>query len=469
MAYSALYRRLRPRSFADVVGQGHIVRTLKNQITTGRISHAYLFCGTRGTGKTTTALIFAKAVNCLSPKDGDPCGECAACHAVERGGGFNVIEIDAASNNGVENIRDIREEVKYPPAEGKTKTYIIDEVHMLSASAFNALLKTLEEPPPGVIFILATTDPQKIPGTVHSRCQRFDFKRVSVADMTEAVARYLTSEGIDFEMDAVRHAARIADGSMRDVLSILDQCASFYMGERITLDKVMDITGSVDAAVLSRLALALSKGAAAEYLLIIEDILQGGRDAHQVVSELIAHLRNLLIISTAGGSAGKLLDASDEGLAELRKTASELTPSLLTRYITVLSELTAKMRYAGNPRILLEAACIGLAEPVILATKDTKDTKKTIKPENISDKAAEEPVDKIINGWGAFLSSFGAVERNMLAEAKPERGPSGILRIVCGNAAIYDFLKRKREEISAKLAERFGEPVRVEIVPASGD
>jgi DNA polymerase-3 subunit gamma/tau len=340
---------------------------------------------------------------------------------------------------------------------------------MLSASAFNALLKTLEEPPPGVIFILATTDPQKIPGTVHSRCQRFDFKRVSVADMTEAVARYLTSEGIDYEMDAVRHAAKIADGSMRDVLSILDQCASFYMGERITLDKVMDITGSVDTAVLSRLTLALSKGAAAEYLLIIEDILQGGRDAHQVVSELISHLRNLLIINAAGGNAGKLLDASGEGLEELRETASALSTPLLTRYISAFSELASKMRYAGNPRILLEAACIGLSEPVILTAKDTKNTEKLIGPENISDKAAEEPADKIINGWGAFLASFGAIERNMLTGTKPERDPSGILRIVCGNAGVYDFLKRKREEILEKLAERFGEPVRVEIVLASGD
>ncbi|WP_337606413.1 DNA polymerase III subunit gamma/tau [Claveliimonas sp.] len=235
MGYMALYRKFRPGEFEDVKGQDAIVTTLKNQIRTDRIGHAYLFCGTRGTGKTTVAKIFAKAVNCEHPNEGSPCGECAMCRSIAAGTSMNVIEIDAASNNGVDNIREIREEVAYRPTEGKYKVYIIDEVHMLSIGAFNALLKTLEEPPEYVIFILATTEAHKIPVTILSRCQRYDFKRISIDTISGRLDELIKKEGLDVEEKAVRYIARMADGSMRDALSLLDQCAAFYIGQRLTM------------------------------------------------------------------------------------------------------------------------------------------------------------------------------------------------------------------------------------------
>ena len=243
----------RPGEFEDVKGQDAIVTTLKNQIQTDRIGHAYLFCGTRGTGKTTVAKIFAKAVNCQHPVEGSPCGECAMCRSIAAGTSMNVIEIDAASNNGVDNIREIREEVAYRPTEGRFKVYIIDEVHMLSIGAFNALLKTLEEPPEYVVFILATTEAHKIPVTILSRCQRYDFKRISIETISDRLRELIDKEGLDVEDKAVRYIARMADGSMRDALSLLDQCTAFYIGKRLTYDNVLEVLGAVDADVFSRL------------------------------------------------------------------------------------------------------------------------------------------------------------------------------------------------------------------------
>ena len=253
MSYQALYRKWRPQTFEDVKGQEHIVTTLKNQIRLGRVGHAYLFCGTRGTGKTSVAKIFAKAVNCLQPVDGSPCGECAMCRAIQSQTSMNVIEIDAASNNGIDNIREIRDEVEYSPTEGRYKVYIIDEVHMLSIGAFNALLKTLEEPPEYVIFILATTEAHKIPVTILSRCQRYDFRRITVDTITGRLTELAEKENLDVEEKALRYIARAADGSMRDALSLLDQCIAFYLNERLTYDHVLDILGAVDTTVFSRL------------------------------------------------------------------------------------------------------------------------------------------------------------------------------------------------------------------------
>ena len=253
MSYTALYRKFRPQEFEDVKGQEHIVTTLKNQIKADRIGHAYLFCGTRGTGKTTAAKIFAKAVNCEHPVDGSPCGTCEACRAIAAGNSMNVIEIDAASNNGVENIRQIREEVEYAPTEGKYKVYIIDEVHMLSIGAFNALLKTLEEPPSYVIFILATTEVHKIPITILSRCQRYDFHRISIETISARLTELLEKENVAAEERAVRYIAKAADGSMRDALSLLDQCIAFYLGEELTYEHVLEVLGAVDTEVFSSL------------------------------------------------------------------------------------------------------------------------------------------------------------------------------------------------------------------------
>ena len=243
MSYTALYRKFRPDTFADVKGQDHIVTTLKNQIRANRIGHAYLFTGTRGTGKTSVAKIFAKTVNCEAPTENGPCGECQTCRAIAAGASMNVIEIDAASNNGVDNIREIVDEVSYSPAQGKYKVYIIDEVHMLSIGAFNALLKTLEEPPSYVIFILATTEVHKLPITILSRCQRYDFKRISIDTIASRMQELTAAEQVQVEDRALKYIAKTADGSMRDALSLLDQCIAFHLGMELTYDKVLDVLG----------------------------------------------------------------------------------------------------------------------------------------------------------------------------------------------------------------------------------
>ena len=253
MGYMALYRKWRPSDFDEVKGQDAIVQTLRNQIIYNRIGHAYLFCGTRGTGKTSIAKLFAKAVNCEHPINGNPCNACPSCQAINNQSSLDVLEIDAASNNGVENIRDIREQVQYSPVEGRYKVYIIDEVHMLSSGAFNALLKTLEEPPSYVIFILATTEKHKIPVTILSRCQKYDFKRISVDTITNHLVSLMEKEKVDADEKALRYIARAADGSMRDALSLLDQCIAFYLGQTLTYDNVLEVLGTADTSVFSAL------------------------------------------------------------------------------------------------------------------------------------------------------------------------------------------------------------------------
>ena len=290
MSYTALYRKFRPNRFEDVKGQEHIVTTLKNQLKAERIGHAYLFCGSRGTGKTTIAKIFARAVNCEEPQDGNPCGECAACKAISAGASMNVIEIDAASNNGVDNIREIVDEVSYSPAQGKYKVYIIDEVHMLSIGAFNALLKTLEEPPSYVIFILATTEVHKIPITILSRCQRYDFKRITVETIMGRMQELMETEGSEVEERALRYIARAADGSMRDALSLLDQCIAFHFGDRLTYEKTLDVLGAVDTSVFSRmLRLVLDKNILGA-IGLLEEVIMQGRELSQFVADFTWYL-----------------------------------------------------------------------------------------------------------------------------------------------------------------------------------
>ena len=307
MSYTALYRKFRPDEFEDVKGQDAIVRTLKNQINADRIGHAYLFCGTRGTGKTTVAKIFAKAVNCEHPVDGSPCGECAMCKSIAAGTSMNVIEIDAASNNGVDNIREIREEVTYRPTEGKYKVYIIDEVHMLSIGAFNALLKTLEEPPEYVIFILATTEAHKIPITILSRCQRYDFKRISIETIAARLRELIDKEGWDVEDKAVRYIAKMADGSMRDSLSLLDQCAAFYMNETLTYDHVLEVLGAVDTEVFSRLLRQLLAMDVHQVIETVDELVMQGRELTQLAADFTWYLRNLLLVKTSGDSCEEVI------------------------------------------------------------------------------------------------------------------------------------------------------------------
>lgn len=362
MSYTALYRKWRPTSFEEVRGQDHIVKTLKNQINSGRIGHAYLFCGTRGTGKTSIAKIFARAVNCEHPVDGSPCGECSMCRQIAEGASLNVVEIDAASNNGVENIRDIREQVQYPPTDGRYRVYIIDEVHMLSIGAFNALLKTLEEPPSYVIFILATTEVHKIPITILSRCQRYDFKRISIDTIAGRLAELTQAEQIDVDDRALRYVARAADGSMRDALSLLDQCVAFHFGEKLTYDNVIEVLGAVDNRVFSKLFQAVLASDTKACIREIEEMIIQGRDLSQLVNDFVWYMRNLLIAKTTD-EPGDMLDMSEENLAVLKEEAAGVDTETLMRYIRIFSELSGQLRYASQKRILVEIAFIKLTTP----------------------------------------------------------------------------------------------------------
>lgn len=362
MSYTALYRKWRPSSFDEVRGQDHIVKTLKNQINSSRVGHAYLFCGTRGTGKTSIAKIFAKAVNCEHPLDGSPCGECEMCRQIGAGASLNVVEIDAASNNGVENIREIREQVQYPPTEGNYRVYIIDEVHMLSIGAFNALLKTLEEPPSYVIFILATTEAHKIPVTILSRCQRYDFKRISIDTITEHLKQLIEAEQIAVDDKALRYVAKVADGSMRDALSLLDQCAAFHFDERLTYEYVLEVLGAVDNSVFSRLLRAVIVNDTLECIRGVEEMIIQGREFSQFVTDFVWYMRNLLIIKTAD-DAENILEISADNLQLLKEEAELVDSEVLMRYIRVFSELSGQLRYASQKRVLVELAFIKLTKP----------------------------------------------------------------------------------------------------------
>lgn len=370
MSYMALYRKFRPDQFEDVKGQDHIVTTLKNQLMADRIGHAYLFCGTRGTGKTTVAKLFAKAVNCEHPVDGSPCGECPTCRGIADGSSMNVIEIDAASNNGVDNIRDIKEQVRYSPTEGKYKVYIIDEVHMLSIGAFNALLKTLEEPPSYVIFILATTEAHKIPITILSRCQRYDFRRISIDTIANRLKDLMDQEHITVEDSAIRYIAKAADGSMRDALSLLDQCIAFYLGEDLTYDKVLDVLGAVDVEIYQNLLRMIMNCDTTSVMNYIEEIIWQGKDLSQFVTDFMWHLRNMLLIKS-GDIREDTLDISRDNLESMRAQAQGVDSNTLMRYIRVLSELLNEIKFSTNKRVLTEVAFIKLCKPQMETNYDS--------------------------------------------------------------------------------------------------
>lgn len=362
MSYTALYRKWRPSTFEDVKGQDHIVQTLKNQISSERIGHAYLFCGTRGTGKTSIAKIFARAVNCEHPVDGSPCNECDSCRNIQSGSSMNVVEIDAASNNGVENIREIREQVQYPPTEGRYRVYIIDEVHMLSTGAFNALLKTLEEPPSYVIFILATTEVHKIPITVLSRCQRYDFRRITIDTLTAHLKKLTAAEEIQAEDKALTYIAKAADGSARDALSLLDQCVAFHYGTLLTYDNVLEVLGAVDSSVFSELLRAVINKQTTDCIHKLEEMVIQGRELGQFVTDFIWYLRNLLLIQTAE-DAEDMLEMSEDNIRQLREEAKMIDGETLMRYIRIFSELSNQLRYASQKRVLIELALIKLTKP----------------------------------------------------------------------------------------------------------
>ncbi len=357
MTYQALYRRWRPKVFEDIVGQGHIVTTLKNQIKKGNISHAYLFSGTRGTGKTSTAKIFARAVNCLEPEDFNPCNKCEVCEGILADNIMDVIEIDAASNNGVDHIREIRESVKYPPSKGKYKVYIIDEVHMLSTGAFNALLKTLEEPPKHIIFILATTEPQKLPATILSRCQRFDFRPVRQMDIMDHLKHILTAIGIEYEEKALSVIASNGRGSVRDSLSILEQCISFCR-DQLSYELVVETLGITDEELLWSLSQAILKRDTSEALMLVQQVVKEGKDVQQLIKDLIGYFHNLMLIRLKSTYSHQAL--SEALLTKLEQQAIDIDVNKIVQLIYALSEAESKIRYASQPQIILEVTIVSL-------------------------------------------------------------------------------------------------------------
>jgi DNA polymerase-3 subunit gamma/tau len=361
--YQALYRKWRPVVFEDVLGQPHITATIKNQLTGGKLSHAYLFSGTRGTGKTSTAKIFARAVNCEAPAGGNPCNKCHACLSALNGSAVDIIEIDAASNNKVDDARVIRDEVIYAPAELKYKVYIIDEAHMLTNQAFNALLKTLEEPPPHIIFIFATTEPHKFPPTILSRCQRFDFKRITPYDTEKRIRQIIENGGYSISADAVSLLCRIADGSMRDALSVLDQCLSSGKTE-IDFADIAEVTGASDPAFIYSFSDRLISGDMAGGFGAVKDAYENGRDLERVLEDLTAHFRNVLIAKTLDGEkqAIDILSVTGDAYAVYRRQADALSVERILRYIDILCEASLSQKYAANPRLCAEIAVTGMVK-----------------------------------------------------------------------------------------------------------
>lgn len=504
MSYTALYRKFRPDSFTDVKGQDHIVTTLKNQIAADRIGHAYLFCGTRGTGKTTVAKILAKAVNCEHPVDGNPCGECEVCRGIAAGTSMNVIEIDAASNNGVDNIREIRDEVAYSPTSGKYKVYIIDEVHMLSIGAFNALLKTLEEPPSYVIFILATTEAHKIPITILSRCQRYDFKRISLNTIADRMRDLMKEEKVEVEEKALRYIAKKADGSMRDALSLLDQCIAFYLGQRLTYDHVLEVLGAVDTEEFSRLLREVLACDVVRVIAHLEELIMQGRELGQFVTDFTWYLRNLLLLKSSDNMED-VLDVSTENLQLLKEEAGLVRDETLMRYIRIFSELSNQMKYSSSKRVLLEVALIKLCKPqmetdeislkeriralekkledgVVMqaavqgtgaqsaAAKAQTAVQQESREETALEAAAPEDFREVMRLWNSIVAEAdGQRFRQVLAGAVPKFNPQGDDRRLY--VVFADFLgetylndEGKKQELERIIAGKIGRQMEVKFV-----
>ena len=491
MSYTALYRKFRPDHFEDVKGQDHIVTTLKNQIKAERVGHAYLFCGTRGTGKTTIAKLFAKTVNCENQTDGSPCGQCHSCKAIAAGASMNVIEIDAASNNGVDNIREIVDEVSYSPAEGKYKVYIIDEVHMLSIGAFNALLKTLEEPPSYVIFILATTEAHKIPITILSRCQRYDFKRITIDIIADRLKELMEIEGIMAQDKAVRYIAKAADGSMRDALSLLDQCAAFNFGQELTYDKVLGVLGAVDTSVFSRMLRSILEHNVLACVELLEEIVVNGRELTQFVTDFTWYLRNLLMVKTSE-SAQDVVETSKENLERLEEEAALIEIDSIMRFIRIFSELSGQIRYATQKRILIEIALIKLCKPSMemdyesllgrvreLEEKMEKGILISGDPNMVPEgvvqakpvtpkirqelpKAIPEDVKAVVNGWEAFINRMAMPMKSYLKKSKLSLGNDNHLLVVMEDGLGSDFYMKNPENkknLEYEISDMIGKEV----------
>lgn len=490
MSYTALYRKFRPSTFDEVKGQDHIVQTLKNQINANRIGHAYLFCGTRGTGKTSVAKIFAKAVNCEHPVDGSPCNECDVCKGINSGSSMNVIEIDAASNNGVDNIRQIRDEIQYTPSSGKYTVYIIDEVHMLSIGAFNALLKTLEEPPSYVLFILATTEPHKIPITILSRCQRYDFKRISIDTIADRLMELMVKENIDVEEKAVRYVAKAADGSMRDALSLLDQCIAFYLGQKLTYENVLEVLGAVDNEIFSQLTRSVIDGDVVGCIHLLDEMVMQGRELGQFVNDFIWYLRNLMLIKTSDG-ASDVIDASAERIQALKEEAEMADTDVIMRYIRIFSELSSQIKYSSQKRVLIEIALIKLTKPTmendisslnnrmaivekkiesgdIVATvaPGAEAKKEEPKPKKVFAKPVPADIQEVVDNWGKIKRHISNPYKIYLQDARFSVKGEDTLLIVFNTGSIgYEGCNKPEviEMLTNVISEEIEKQVKVEM------
>ncbi len=435
MGYTALYREWRPRKFEDVVGQEHITTTLKNEILNDRIAHAYLFCGTRGTGKTSTAKVMAKALNCLDLHNGEPCNECEMCKKINSGLAIDVTELDAASNNGIDKIRDIIDDTKYPPQEARYKIYIMDEVHMLSVGAVNAFLKTLEEPPKNVIFILATTDPQKLPITILSRCQRFDFKRINQKEISDRLKTIVEAQNVAYEQKSLDLISRVCDGAMRDALSILDQAIA--MGEKqINYEDLVSILGLVTNEYLFDITNAIIDRSIEKSMVIVDKLVYSGKDMQLFIKDLIAHFRNLLMVKVTNNPE-EVLDMSLENIYLVKEQGKKIRVEEIMRDIRILQDAELNSRASKQSRLYLELAIIKMCkieydtsnEIILSRINQLEDAIKGGKIQIVQGQKTNEDSNNAHNKIGAITKNLNKAKPNSSTEEKLETNPDSKITI----------------------------------------
>ncbi|MDB4895193.1 MAG: polymerase gamma and tau subunit [Firmicutes bacterium] len=459
MAHLALYREFRPQRFADVVGQQHITRTLRNALVTNRLHHAYLLSGPRGTGKTTVARLLAKAINCLNPQDGEPCNECAACRSIISGETMDVIEIDAASNRGIDEIRDLRDKVKYAPADLKFKVYIVDEVHMLSEPAFNALLKTLEEPPDHVIFVLATTEKHKLPVTIISRCQSFEYHRLSSQEIVERLREVGAKYQLQITEDALAAIARQAEGGMRDALSLLDQVMAYADGVQITLDDTLHVLGSAPLEDFLKLDEALTGGDVGAALMLLDGLVRQGKDLRQLVRDYLGHMRDMLLLKVDAGGAA--LDLPAQSLAALKEQAATLPQEKILAGIRLFAQLENDLRFTSSPRLLVEVGLIRLAGLYTGQMAEAAPEAAAAPPPPRKQPGVAPPAARPIVGGALPATAVAAPEGAETPQAAPPDSPAaalapsgeGVERVVQAWEDVLDLVKRARPSTYSLLTQ----------------